>query len=126
MIAGFSNLILPTTTYVERTVFYKNLLGLTQKSLPAVLYSRVPRTDKEIFSEMLTYAGRFLFKNFFCFNFKQAIAYNYALSVGEYLYLTLEVKSLISEFIEALNRGAFKLNLTLEKLHTSYQYSFLY
>lgn len=80
-IASSAQLILPTSTYVERTVFYRNLFGVVQKSLPAVTYSSVPRTDLEIFQLLLGAARKFVFSQFFCFNFSRAIRYNLDLKI---------------------------------------------
>lgn len=66
---------------MERTVFYRNLFGVVQKSLPAVTYSNIPRTDLEIFQLLLGAARKFVFNQFFSFNFSRAIRYNLDLKI---------------------------------------------
>lgn len=80
-IASSAQLIFPTSTYVERTVFYRNLFGVVQKSLPAVTYSNIPRSDLEVFQLLLGAARNFVFNQFFCFNFSRAIRYNLDLKI---------------------------------------------
>lgn len=78
-IVNFVNLIFPTTTYIERTSVYRNLLGIAQKSSPAILYNRSVLTDKEVFCSVLEVASKFFFNRFFNFNFTQALHYNITL-----------------------------------------------
>jgi anaerobic selenocysteine-containing dehydrogenase len=80
-LAGQAHLILPTTSYIEKTVFFKNLLGVVQTSSGAVIYSKYPKTNVEIFLDILLYTGSAFLKNFFYFNFKRAVVYNFSLDV---------------------------------------------
>lgn len=96
-VAGQAHLILPTTSYVEKTVFFKNLLGAVQMSSGAVIYSKYPKTNVEIFLDILLYTGTTFLKNFFYFNFKRAILYNFSLETRmEILINMLPRSNLIS------------------------------
>ena len=100
--AAFADLVLPTSTYVERTVFYRNLLGMIQTSAPAVLYSSVPKTDVEIFKEIIAMAGTYLFEGFFRFNFKRAIRYNLDMDLSHVLLLPLSFRVVRGDFFRKL------------------------
>lgn len=68
-------------SYVERTVFFKNLLGAVQTSSAAITYSKYPKTNVDIFFDILAHSGVTALKSFFYFNFKRAVVYNFFLDV---------------------------------------------
>jgi NADH dehydrogenase/NADH:ubiquinone oxidoreductase subunit G len=52
-LAAKANLVLPTLAYVERTTFYRNLLGLVQKAEMALSYDLGAKSNREIFKAVL-------------------------------------------------------------------------
>ncbi len=75
-LAFFADLILPTSTYVERTSFYKNLLGGVQKTSLAVSFDSSIRTDVVVFKYMLDGVFSKFLKKFYNFTYINGIKYN--------------------------------------------------
>ena len=78
-LASQANIVFPSISYVERTGFYKNLLGVVQKLDIVVNYSFGALSDLDIFKNLLNFSETLLRKQFFLFTFNSAIRFNFSL-----------------------------------------------
>lgn len=75
-LSNFSNLVIPTTTYVERLSFYKNLLGNLQKSYLVIQQNPFIKTDKETFKFFIANSYKFFLSKFLLFSFNNGLQFN--------------------------------------------------
>lgn len=74
-IAGLADLILPSFTHVESSVFYKNLIGLVTKTGTALSYNFESKPNIEIFKLFTNYVYHASFK-FAKLNFRLSVRFN--------------------------------------------------
>lgn len=79
--ARLANLVFPTISYVEKSVVFKNLIGLAQRSSIVISYDFNAKSDIEVFRGILSvFLGGF-FSRFVGFDFYSGVVFNLNLIV---------------------------------------------
>ena len=114
-LSSFSNLIVPTTTYVERLSFYKNLLGSVQKSYLVIQHNASIKTDKELFRFFISNSYKFFLSKLFMFSFTNGLQFNLQFLLTSELLLNSTFFFMSRPYIfRLLTLGANSLNSKLQ------------
>lgn len=128
-LSNFANLILPTTTYVERLSFYRNMLGNLQKSYLVIQHNTAIKTDKELFRYLINTSYKFFLTKLFVFNFTNGLQFNLQFALTSELLLNSTFFFLNSSYVERvlfLRAKASGLQHSASSIFKNFSYLVMY